>query len=377
MEKISNDDFRLKYSGFYNIYPIRNEISVFSVLANINFANSEDQLIIDNYYGRIFNLENYEKIIPYGNNKNMKYYQSGISGEIVDELRVPYRKVPIFKIDSLDRISVFIKEIENVNPSHDILLRGQTKIYLIPREDDEKMKLYGDTSIKEPSFLPSHLRNNFNEFFMNCMWHDQASILLNDIGAEYFRANKELYIEYVRDAQIIRNSYRFTLFSLSLAQHYGMPSIGLDLTKKVDVAAWFATHTMNIDKNGLATVNKLDNFQESTIFVFRCPKNAIFPYTKIHPIPFPEGRPDRQDAWFGHVGWGCAKNQLGSYLACGFRLSEQVIDEFPKNYENYLFPTIEEDHILKYFIKIQNKNNYIGEAKRALQKVYRLNYVPQ
>jgi len=47
---------------------------------------------------------------------------------------------------------------------------------------------------------------------------------------------------------------RLDLAILALAQHYGLPSHGLDVTRSVDIALWFATSTYAQDKQrGLAT----------------------------------------------------------------------------------------------------------------------------
>lgn len=371
MNRIKKNDKRLKHSGYYNIYPIQNEISVAVNTTNNNTSSETDELLLDDYYGRIFESNLYNNVTPYGICDKLNYYPSGISGKIIDTLRVPYRKIPIYDVESLSTISELIKKIELANSEHEILLRGQSKIYTLPREKEELIKLYGSHEIKEPSFLPSHLRNDFDEKFMHSMWHSQASILLNDIGADYSKSlEKEKYQEYQNDVQSIRGGVHLTGFALGIAQHYGMPSVGLDLTKKVEVAAWFATNKMNIAKDGLTTVEEIDSYNDSTIFVFRCPKNSVFPYSNVKPKTFPVGRPDKQDAWFGHVGWGNAKNQLGSYLVCGFRMKKDFLNEIPAKYENQLFPSLKDDPILEYFVKMKSSGKYQGEAKRALDKIY-------
>lgn len=373
MKLIEKNDQRLLHSGFYNIYPIKNEISIATNISDNILDKKKDDLIIDDYYGRVFSLEYYKNTTPYGTNDKLKFYPSGVSGEIIETLRVPYRKIPIFNIETITSIPSLINQIEHANPNYDILLRGQSKIYTVPRDKEELINLYGDSEIKEPSFLPSHLRNNFNENFMHCMWNSQATILLNDIGVEYSKTLKrDKFLDYQNDIHNLRGGYNLMNFSLGIAQHYGMPSVGLDLTKSVEVATWFATHKMYIDEDGIATVITIDKWDYSTIFVFRCPKNAVFSYEKVRPKIFPLGRPDKQDAWFSHVGWGYAKNQLGSYLVCGFRMKKEFIDELGQNYEKELFPSIKEDPILDYFFKMKNKINYQGEAKRALNKLYKL-----
>ncbi|GAT62539.1 FRG domain-containing protein [Paludibacter jiangxiensis] len=371
MEKIKKDDYRLLHTGFYNIYPIQNEISFATLPNESNKDISSDDLLIDDYYGRVFSSWLYNNLTPYGVGEKLNYYPTGISNEIVDTFRVPYRKIPIFKVSSLDSISPLVSEMEKANPNYQILLRGQHSHYPIDRDKDEKRHLYGSEDIKEPSFLPSHLRSNFNENFMHSMWHSQAAILLNDIGIDYSEELTPLeFQEYQKDIMAIKGGIDMNGFALGIAQHYGMPSIGLDLTKTLKVAAWFALNKMIIDNEGITKTEPIKDFKNSIIYVFRCPENSVFSYSRVRPKIFPSGRPDAQDAWFGHVGWGYAKNQLGSYLMCGFKMQPDFLNGLPKDFEKDLFPKKEYDPILNYFVKMKNRGCYESEARRALNKIY-------
>lgn len=373
MISISQNDYRLKNPSYYNIYPIYNEISVYGAKSGPD--NNMEKLLLDDFYGRVFSEGLCTNSIAYGPDSKMPSYPSGASGDIIDFLRVPYRKIPIYYLNSVQELSDNIRKIENANNGHEILLRGQTNIYKIDRSSDEKKMLFGSDDIKEPSFLPSHLRQNFDENFMHCMWQSQASMLLHDVGVQYYKENNPQLLEYRKEVDYNRGSFFLTAFSLGIAQHYGMPSIGLDLTKKIEVAIWFATNKISIDTKGLASSSIISSYDESTVFVFRCPSNAVFPYSNVKPKIFPVGRPDRQDAWFGHVGWGYARNQLGNYLVCGFRIDKNIANTLPDSYSQWLFPSETEDQILEYFLKMKAMEKYEGEAKRAINKIYKFNHV--
>ena len=177
MIKINPNDPRLNYPGFYNIYPIKNEIS-FTATTNKIFDSIDTCITIDENYGRIINpnIKN-----SYGDSDNLKFYKCSDKFKIVDELRVPFRKIPIFEYDKLKNITQIIKEIEDENPNHEILLRGQTSLYTINRSENEKKDLFGKSNTKEPSFQPSFVRSDFNEFFIYSLWHSQTALLLNDL----------------------------------------------------------------------------------------------------------------------------------------------------------------------------------------------------
>ncbi|HEY4259523.1 MAG TPA: hypothetical protein VGM98_05175 [Schlesneria sp.] len=362
----------MRYPAFYNAYPIRNEVShsaELSLQPDSPFGNA----YCDTYYGRIFDEESHGFNPKYGLSAKLGFYVGSRSLEVVEEFRVPYRRIPVFKVDSLASIKSCVAELVTSNPDYEVLLRGQTKTYLIDRPLQEKLYLYGDEKVREPSFLPSHLRKNFDVYFLKCMWQSQAAILLNDVMFDVGQAvGKSKMDEFGKRVSSFRSSPLFHLFSLGMAQHYGLPSVGLDLTDRLEVASWFATHSLTIAANGEAKTAAID-FKSGlapTVFVFRCPRDAVFDYKRSKIEGLPPGRPDHQSAWFGHVGWGAASNQLGSYLMCGFRLEPSVLSQLDPNLSHQLFPIRAKDLILDFFLKMKNSRKYEGEAKRALQGIY-------
>lgn len=368
MQEFELNDIRNKYPGFYNIYPIENEISIHSISHEI-LTDKNGKYLLDDYYGRIIYSNS---VSPYGDTRSLEYYLRHYQQNIIDSLRVPFRKIPIFKLDHISEIQELIEKIEAENESYTILLRGQSKFYPLTRDKSEITFLYGEEHVKEPSFLPSFLRTNFNETFIYSLWHSQTALLLNDVGVDLSNSltTKQLE-EYYDDVTKIKGSPHFTPIALGFAQHYGMPSIGLDLTKNLKVALWFATNELNID-NGIASTYPIADFSQSTVYIFRCPTDAVFSHKGIKPKFINNTRPDRQDAWFSHVGWGLSKNQLASYLVCGIRLSQNILQLFEPDYAKYLFPPREIDLVLNSFLDIAENEKYIGEVRRALNKIYSL-----
>ncbi|WP_158856309.1 FRG domain-containing protein [Lunatibacter salilacus] len=370
MQSINITDSKLEYPGFYNIYPIRNEISIHSGVNELAKKEDKTHLLIDDNYGRVLN-ENIN--CPYSNSKTINYYNHSANYTIIDELRVPFRKIPVYKFEDYESLFKLISQIEKENPDYEILLRGQTSLYTIRRAADENLFLFGDGKAKEPSFKPSFVRSDFNEFFIYGLWHSQTALMLNDVGIDLKEVlNSEDYIEYQKDVFKIKNSPHFTPISLGFAQHYGLPSVGLDLTKDIKVATWFATNKLIIENDGLAETRQLEDFSESTIFIFRCPKDTVFSHKSIKPKFIENTRPDRQDAWFCHSGWGLSKNQLASYLVCAIGLNNRASNLSNSDYTHYLFPDRSEDLVLNYFMDIKENSKNTGEVKRALNKIYLL-----
>ena len=88
---LSSNHEWFKHPAFYNAYPIRNEVT----LGRDGLQNSSPpygEVFIDDYYGRIWDQEGSGLIAKYGRSSNMNHYISIPSLDIVDELRVPYRR---------------------------------------------------------------------------------------------------------------------------------------------------------------------------------------------------------------------------------------------------------------------------------------------
>jgi hypothetical protein len=328
------------------------------------------ETIIDKKYGRMFTPDCLLQHAVYGYTARMKYYVDFPGLLLVDELRVPYRRIPIFAVDRLDVISDAVKRLTSENSGHTILLRGQGKTYLLERAQRESDLLYGQP-VNEPSFLPSSLRLDFAEFTLQSIWHNQAAMLLNDIAFDLKSTLSPSDMdEFWKEIEWLQRSPQFDGFALGIAQHYGLPSVGLDVTDDVRVAAWFALYDVSMDASRMARSTLVSPDARPTVFVFRCPTDAVFDYRDVRPKHFPTGRPDRQSAWFAHVGWGSAANQMASYLMCGFRLSPDVAAQLPSDFCAHLFPKRDDDPILQFFLAMKNQAKYEGEAKRALQRIY-------
>jgi hypothetical protein len=369
---ISKDHQWSKYPAFYNVYPIFNEIHP-TITTGESKRKIETSQFIDSLYGRVYDAFSINSKGIYGRSSHMNYYSKPIDLPVVDEFRVPFRKIPVYEATCVDQIKNAISKIQGENTGYEILLRGQTKPYFIERTKEELELFYGCEKVKEPSFLPSHLRHDFDEVFLQSMWHNQTAMLFNDIGF-YFSTSlpKKEFELYVKDTNYIKNTHLMTAFSLGIAQHYGMPSVGLDLTDDLEVANWFSSNSMKILENGSTITEKVDSSKHKTsmVYIFRCPKDTVFDYKVVKPKVFPNSRPDAQSAWFSHVGWGAASNQLGSYLVCAFRLTEAYLDSLPEELEYELFPKIEDDPILDFFMNKKNTEHYEGNAKKALKNVY-------
>lgn len=366
MKRFSDNDIEFKARSLFNGYPIINEVSCCCrpVDGYETPKKQNQELVCDDYYGRFYTSRFLEKVkFLYGVTESLNYYNSGLRDlpEIVDELRVPYRRIPIFKVGSLNDIKELTQIMIEKNPNNVILFRGQNKLYEIERSDEEKQMLYGSVAIKEPSFLPSFQRPNQKVGYTSLCsaWHRLASILINDLNCDY----KNIISPYFRSVE------EFHTFALGIAQHYGLPSVGVDLTDNLETALWFAINYLNVKGDGSTSYNLIGpEAKDATIFIFRCDQRSITRYDYGLEEYADNHRPLAQNAWFHHGGWGLSRNQMALQLMCGFHVDVSWKSALPKDYFGQLFPSQKDDYFLDFFIKMQKwfEGSRIGDMLKGL-----------
>lgn len=364
MKTYSRDSLEYRARPLFNGYPIVDECSVFaSFVKEPTKDDRESQIICDDFYGRFFTTGFLASLdYPYGETLKMPFYDNGLAmfPEVIDELRVPYRRIPIFKVKNFDDIRLFTDVMKNKNPNNIVLFRGQNKLYLIDRPEEEKAWLFGDKNAKEPSFLPSFLRPSQKVGYTTLCssWHQLASILFNDLNHD----NNGVIPPYLRCLE------KFHAFALGIAQHYGLPSVGIDLTDKLETALWFALNYLKIG-DGTTTSEMIGvEAKDATIYVFRCDKRTVFKYNFGLEDFTGNHRPLAQNAWFHHGGWGLSRNQIALQLMCGFRIDRTWNEMLPDNYYDRLFPRREDDYFLDFLIKMQTwfEGSKVGELLKGL-----------
>lgn len=361
MQAIGKEEQLFKYRILYNGYPIVNEFSqgAFPLPFPVD-KYSKESVYYDDYYGRFFTGD-------FLNNMAMVYggmlvdYDPGADIKLtrVDSLRVPYRLIPVFKANNLQEIEHAVSQMKRHSPQNTFLYRGQGKIYTIDRTEEEKMELYGCfMPVKEPSFLPSFRRAKLDYDKAVSSWHNVCAFLTEEL----MKTHRDVFLDF-------RQRELFHLLALGLAQHYGLPSVGLDLTDDLKVALWFAIYKATYSNKEPVKAELIkDEDNEATIFVFRCHPRSVFRYSDLVQ-GIGAHRPDAQSAYFNYCGWGLAKNQLALDLACAFRVDASFAKELPENYIEHLFPKKEDDEVLRILLQI--KDMYQGtELGEMMEKIY-------
>ena len=197
----------------------------------------------------------------------------------------------------------------------EILFRGQNREYFLPRSPESLDVLYGDPRAVEPSLLPSALRAGLDLDSILPRWLFVLHQYLDEREARVVDKRDQQHY------QELRSSYNLSLLALALAQHYGLPSVGLDVTTDVDVALFFALHEFHNSSQDRWTqvCRRKSPDSELGVFYVLCPRHRFrLGYDDFQPPQLRALRPERQKAFFLHSGWGERKNACCENLFVAF-----------------------------------------------------------
>jgi hypothetical protein len=329
---------------WHNIERFRNESSPLSGVEK-PAPRADGKLWVDSQYGRAFDFVLTESSAVYGFSEDLAALKEQTE---LGYLRVPYRCVPRIRVRSRSEIDAIIDGIRSQLGGlveSRLLLRGQTQEYFLGRSTAALNTLYGDSEALEPSLPASATRKGQPLeavlpqwcFLIRCYQMGLQVQMVNQLEPaqlEQFSASMQA------DRQRFELSIDNQTIALSLAQHYGLPSMGLDLTDQVDTALFFALH--HFVPTSERKLQVMPNSGSPVLYLLVLPERFCVEYARARPRIFPAGRPDAQVAWFSHMGWGYRQNQCAEYLAAALYLDPDG-DFGPLPQAEDLFPPSEED----------------------------------
>ncbi len=288
-----------------------------------------------------------------------------------DLLRCRQFSVPVYEIDSIDEAREIVAGIPIRDEVNGIFFRGQTSFYKIERPSKVKHLLFGNSCAIEPSLSTSASRHKYNydpahfalRFFMeNFAIPDQMD------GADW----KEAWREAITNPTL---SIDYAM--MALAQHYGLPSHGLDVTTDLDVASWFATQRYSV-QDGIAQYDPLEardwspkRRQWPTVFVFQNVSwslhSSLQDCRELEAFGIRALRPERQRARFFLGGHSEHQNRLAETMVCAFRLK-------PGHYTtacdfDHLFPSPEDDSAYSAMLQFA-ESDFSGDLKRYVNRFH-------
>jgi hypothetical protein len=331
---------------FNNVSLLRNEVSPFHD-QGADLPCDGAGPTVDTYYGLAYGPKTTVPAALYGRTADLPEY-SGDSLANLGYLRVPFRRIPRVLVRNRRELDAIVGSIQSADPSLKLVFRGQVREYTLQRSASTLNALYGDPTAIEPSLLPSAARAGTSLEVIGPEWSALVQLFLNDYVSALGRAHwisPRTYSDICGQMTNLVSGYSLWAFLISLAQHYGLPSAGLDVTPRLEVALYFAlndfTESPTADRWYFTTrVEATD--QHSVIYLFSNTKRFFIDFSMVRPKGFPFARPDAQSAHFLHTGWGLATNAVATSLFMALYLDRSGDwGRLPRTSE--MFPTPDND----------------------------------
>jgi hypothetical protein len=316
-----------------------------------------DELILDRHYGLTYHAMELRPAAIWGRTADLPPY-SGDHLANTGFLRVPFRRIPRRVVRSRAEVESLIATIRSADPNLRMLFRGQTTEHVIKRSPETSRWLFGEDAVFEPSLTTSASRRRPALEQVLPEW----SALLNVFLVE------ACGMEGQQEYEDFTGGFGFPLFGLALAQHYGLPTSGLDVTDRLDVALFFAL--MKFDKPAgscRATYSRQTEFKSMPVlYLLFPPEQQQFEYERYRVEGFPRGRPDAQSARFMHMGWGHADNACAERIFLALYLDpEGNYGPIPSPVQ--LFPKGTED-AFGHFLEHTDTRPFPEAFKQVLEK---------
>ena len=303
---------------------------------------------------------------------------------IVGSVRSKHYAVPIVDVRTLDELKHIaqlldstaerLKPAKHVEPDARVWYRGQTRGYALERSELVSRFLFGITDVTEPSLLGAAPRRGWN-------YHQVHSFLSTALQGEIYSQAKrraehfeEIYTKWSNLAVV---PGAWDLGVMGLAQHYGIPTLGIDITHDPLIALWFATNRCIKLDNGRWTyrplaLNDWDIPEAEWPVIY-----AILPVTHslnwairdvnvLEPLGVEALRPLRQKGAFFMGATTLHQNRLAEALVCVMRLAPAI---WNSGYDSrQLFPKKAEDPLYTWMLSL--KKQYIhGDIGRFLDEI--------
>lgn len=353
------------FAHLHNVNPIADRVSPACDIGQVN-KSAGTPGYVDPLYGNCWSWTPAHGAAVYGRTNDLPV---GPLDELANGafLRVPFRRVPVIEVSSIEEVRTIAGRVKSGDPNFSGVWRGQSSHYTTEkagRTKDELLRLYGaEEDVDEPSLLPSAARSNLYFPASFGAWSALLDLYVHERAGE--RGMQRELLNFV-------NSYRYRMRGFATAQHYGLPSVGLDVTHDIDVALFFALHTFKTSVEGVTTVTRATSAASPIIYgLGGFTAHDLFEDEKLAPERLLCTRPAAQSAMFFSTGWGHAPNNAAQRIYVALKLVGHEAWKFDLQ-PSYYFPKPQDDEFLRFLLERKSELK-LPVIQDLLSKIY---YVP-
>jgi hypothetical protein len=338
----------------------------------------EGIVLIDKYYQEV--------ISPLALGKEPIYGSEGLEpavgdgGTLIPELLVKYKqmpssrakywKIPAIEVETLNELKEVIDILEGITPDNRLLFRGQNNHYVLKRSQVVNEFLYGAPTVNELSLTTTASRQKFDfDHFMGRFQLDLQGLIYMDMEAETFSQTTKDHEGTIHfaDPEIQRRYQKWRIAGLSweitvmaIAQHYGIPTNGLDLTEDWKVAVWMAlneSYRSVKDSKSSYWFKPIDRGRNKPVLYCISLINSESDI-KIYEIPgLHSVRQEKQKAHLHFGGWGLHTNLCAEEVIAAVFLGPNVNSGFATD---EMFPNADIDPLYFELLDIKERNFEAG-----------------
>jgi hypothetical protein len=289
-------------------------------------------------------------------------------------VRCKHYCVPIVEIASREELSFHIAKIPLRNKDG-LFFRGQRRLYLLKRHEAVRKLLFADSCSDEPSLVTAASRES--DYDYDFVHFGLKAFLEEDVLRRADEGESGLFERWRNEAVNPMCSLDYAV--IALAQHYGIPSHGLDVTTSADVALWFATNRYSRNDSRFATYTTLRTEdwpadREEWPVVIACQmvtqsiEQSLRDCQELATFGFDARRPRKQQARFFHGGHSDHQNRLAEAVVCVFRLAPGAYET--KLTFDALFPPPEDDPAYRVMLRFASSPVFGPQCGRFVNRFH-------
>jgi hypothetical protein len=289
-------------------------------------------------------------------------------------LRCKHYCVPVVEIASREELALYIAKIPLRNKDG-LFFRGQRRLYPLKRDGSIRKLLFGESCSKEPSLVTAASRES--DYDYDFVHYGLKAFLEEDVLRRADEGDSGLFEKWRDEAVNPICSLDYAV--VALAQHYGIPTHGLDVTTSADVALWFATNRYSRHDSGVATYTTLRTEDwptdpEEWPVVIACQmvtqsiEQSLHDCQELAVFGFEARRPGAQHARFFQGGHSDHQNRLAEAVVCVFRLAPGAYDT--QLTFDALFPPPEDDPAYRVMLRFASTSAFGAQYGRFVNRFH-------